>query len=498
MTFTYAFPFKGVSIMFAAVDLGSNSFRLHIGHEAGGKMRVVKTARDPVRMAAGLDKDKFLSADAIADAVRALRGFKDILDEFDLTDVRVVATNTFRVARNVAEFMPLCEDAIGYPIDVISGEEEGRLIYMGVAHEVAQPDQARLVIDIGGGSTELIFGRGSEIFEVESFGIGTQQQSMTFFAGGNIDARSFDAAITSARARFDDATTMFHPGSWSAVYGSSGTIRAIAEVIAVNQIGDGAMSFASLKALEAVLVRCGHVDRFLLPGIKRERVFVMLGGLSILLGAMEELQVTRMEAINAGLRLGALCDLQLRSNRHDRRDQAIAGFLQRFRADASRAARTAVLARHLHLQLAPDAPAFARYLDWAARLHEVGQAISHSGAHKHGAYLVANADLPGFTNGDQAIMSKLVLGQKGNLRKVKEQLDDLDFARAQLALRLAAMMMHARLDEHIDGIRLRMKSRIEIGIGADLAKRHPTVMFWLEKEKECWDEVNVALSVAVG
>jgi len=461
-------------------------------------MRVVKTARDPVRMAAGLDRDKVLSAEAIADAVRALRGFKDILDEYSLTDVRVVATNTFRVARNVATFKPLCEQAIGYPIEVISGEEEGRLIYMGVAHEVDRPQEARLVIDIGGGSTELILGRGGEIAEVESFGIGTQQQSMAFFAGGHIDARAFEAAITSARARFDDAAAMFRPGQWDAVYGSSGTIRAISEVIAVNGIGDGTMSFASLKALEAVLVACGHVDRFLLPGIKRERVFVMLGGLSVLLGVMEELKVERMAAINAGLRLGALCDLELRSTRHDRRDQAIGALLRRFHVDAQRADRTAALARQLHGQMSPDAGAFRRYLDWASRLHEVGQSISHSGAHKHGAYMVENADMPGFTTGDQALMAKLVLGQKGNLRKVKEQLGDLEFARALLALRMAAMLMHARLDEHIAGIRVRMKSRIDVSVGADWAKRHPTVLFWLDKEKESWDEVNVALTVTVG
>jgi exopolyphosphatase/guanosine-5'-triphosphate,3'-diphosphate pyrophosphatase len=484
--------------MFAAVDLGSNSFRLHIGHQVGNKMKVIKTARDQVRMAAGLDKDKILSDESIADAVRALRGFKEILDAHHLTDVRVVATNTFRVARNVATFMPLCEQAIGHPIEVISGEEEGRLIYMGVAHEVAHPHEAHLVIDIGGGSTELIFGRGNEIIEVESFGIGTQQQSMNFFPGGQIDARAFEAAITAARARFDDAAAQFRPGQWQAVYGSSGTIRAIAEVIAVNNIGDGTMSFSSLKALEKVLVACGHVDKFLLPGIKRDRVFVMLGGLSVLLAVMEELKVARVEAINAGLRLGALCDLELRANRHDRRDDAIDNVLLRFRVDIARGMRTAALARQLHAQLQADASPYQSYLGWAARLHEVGLAISHSGAHKHGAYLVEHADMAGFTTGDQAVMGKLVLGQKGNLRKVKEQLADADFARALLALRLGAMMMHARLDAHIDGIRLRMKSRIEIAVSAELAKRHPTVLFWLEKEKDSWGEVNVGLTVAVG
>lgn len=481
--------------MFAAVDLGSNSFRLHIGQQIDGRMKVVRTARDPLRLAAGLDAQRMLRPDAIDGALRSLRAFRAILAEYRLSGVRVVATNTFRIARNAADFLPLAEAAIGYPIEIISGEEEGRLIYMGVAHEVARPLERRLVIDIGGGSTELILGRGNAVEQVESFGIGTQQQSMTFFSGGHIDAASFDAATLAARARFDDAAAMFQPGQWDAAYGSSGTIRAIAEVIAVNRIGDGTMHVDSLIALRALLIACGHVDRFDLPGIKKERVFVMLGGLSVLLGVLEELQVERLQAINAGLRLGALCDLELRANRSDRRDDAIATCQRRFGADPQRAARTAALAREFHLQLSPNAQRMRQLLDWASRLHEVGQAVSHSGAHKHGAYIVENADLPGFTTGEQARMSKLVLGQKGNLRKLREQLDDPEFARAQLALRVAAMIMHQCLDSEAGAVRLQMGTRIDVTLAPGWAARHPTALVWLERERAAWDEIGVPLSL---
>jgi exopolyphosphatase/guanosine-5'-triphosphate,3'-diphosphate pyrophosphatase len=482
--------------MFAAVDLGSNSFRLHIGHQVDNRMRIVKSAREQVRLAAGLDSHNVLSGDAIDDAVRALRGFRDILAQYRLLAVRVVATNTYRIAKNADELLRRTQEAIGYPIDIISGEEEGRLIYMGVAHEVGRPQEPRLVIDIGGGSTELIVGRGSEIGAVESFSIGTHLHSTAFFKDGQIDARSFANAILAARARFDGASELFAPARWQAVYGSSGTMRAINEVIAVNGLGDGGMSLAGLKTLEQVLVRCGHVDRFVLPGVKKERVPAMLGGLAILLGAMQELRVGRVTAIDAGLRLGALCDMELRANRHDRRDESIAAFLRRLGVDEQRAGRTAALALYVHAQLGAD-PQYQRYLDWASRLHDVGHVISHSGAHKHGAYIVEHADLPGFSTTEQAVMAQLVLGQKGNLKKVKEALDNAEYARAQLALRLAVLMVHARIDDPAPKLTVRMKTRIEITVSAQLNERYPMFAQALVKEKDSWDDVNVPVVIAV-
>ena len=483
--------------MFAAVDLGSNSFRLHVGHPAGNQMRIVRTARDPLRLAAGLDQDGNLTPEAMDNALRCLRNFADILGQYQLDGVRVVATNTLRVAKNAADFLPRAEAAIGYPIEIISGEEEGRLIYMGVSHVLADPNERRLVIDIGGGSTEVILGHGPEIGAVESFGIGTQPQAAAFFGDGALPPEAFEAAIMSARARFADAPALFPPGSWSAVYGSSGTIRAMAEVVSSNGIGDGSLSLANLEALQQRLVDAGRVERFGLAGIKPERVIVMVGGLTILIGVLRELGVERIAAVDAGLRLGALCDLDMRAHRHDRRDEAIVACMARFGVDSARAHRTAAIAARLYGRMKPESDRHTRHLAWSCLLHEAGQVVSHTGAHKHAAYIVENADLPGFTTGEQRIMATLVLGQKGNLRKVRASLDDPDFAKAQLALRLAAMLMHARLDDDVDGLRVRMKTRIEVEVGREWKKRHPTAMYWLEKEQGNWEEVAIPLSISI-
>jgi exopolyphosphatase/guanosine-5'-triphosphate,3'-diphosphate pyrophosphatase len=485
--------------MYAAVDLGSNSFRLHIGEPIAGQIHIVRTARDPIRLAAGLGPDNVLSEEAAETALRCLRDFAAILRQQRLDAVRVVATNTMRVARNAEQLLPRFEAAIGYPIEVISGEEEGRLIYMGVARALGRTQGRRLVIDIGGGSTELIIGDASRDGEairlVESFSIGTHPQSAAYFQGGHISADAFETAVNAARARFEDMADQYRALGWDAAFGSSGTIRAISEVIARNGIGDGTMSFASLLALRDRLVQLGHVDAFDLPGVKRERVIVMTGGLSILIGVMQELGVQSMTAINAGLRLGVLSDLELRANRHDRRDVAIQDCLRRFGVDAQRAARTASIARKLIDKLAPQDEAVKHQLLRACMLHEVGLAVSPTGAHKHAAYIVEHADLPGFTAREQRLMSTIVLGQKGNLRKVREALGAADLAKAVLAMRLAAVFMHARVDGDVDALRLRMKGRIEIETPRAWLAQHPTVAAWFEKEAAAWSDVGVAFQV---
>jgi len=484
--------------MYAAVDLGSNSFRLHIGEAIAGQIHIVRTARDPIRLAAGLGPDGRLSPEAMDTAVRCLRDFSAILRQHRLDAVRVVATNTLRVARNADALVPRLEEAIGYPVEIISGEEEGRLIYMGVARAVGRPDERRLVIDIGGGSTEVIAGSGDAIQLVESFSIGTHPQSAAWFPGGHVSADGFETAVNAARALFEDAAGQYRAVGWDGVYGSSGTIRAISEVISRNGIGDGTMSLPSLLALRDRLIALRHVDAFDLPGVKRERVIVMVAGLSILIGVMQELGVASMNAINAGVRLGVLSDLELRANRLDRRDQAIQDCMRRFGVDEGRATRTAALAAKLWDKLAPQGDSHTQlrpHLLRASMLHEVGLAVSHTGAHKHAAYIVEHADLPGFTAREQRLMSTIVLGQKGNLRKVREALGVADLARAVLALRLAAVFMHARVDAGADALRLRMKGRIEIETPRGWLRQHPTVAAWFEKEAAAWGEVGVAFQV---
>ncbi|MET0961361.1 MAG: Ppx/GppA phosphatase family protein [Noviherbaspirillum sp.] len=481
--------------MFAAVDLGSNSFRLHIGHYDGSTIRIIKSARDPIRLGAGLDAEGMLTPQAIRTGAESLARFATVLGAYELDAVRVVATNTLRIARNPDAFLLEAERAIGYPIEIISGEEEGRLIYLGVACSLANPGERRLVLDIGGGSTELIIGKGLDILTVESFSTGTVRQSDGFFIDGRIDAASFEAAIISARGYFEDAAPLYKAQVWDTAYGSSGTLRAISEAIAKNGLGDGSLTLASLALLKQRLIDFGNVAAIQLAGMRPDRAPVLVGGLAILIAVMQELDIAVMQPIEAGLRMGVLWDLQLRATRRDRREQSVRGFLQRFQVDEARAGRAADIAATLYARLKPGSDATTRPLYWSGLLHEIGMAVSHSGYHKHGAYMIENADLSGFTNRDQRLMSRLILGQKGNLHKLDAMLGDADFVRAVLALRLAVIFMHARIEGSLQQVGLRIRNRIELEFPRAWLAAHPTLTFWLDKERDYWKDVGTDFQV---
>jgi exopolyphosphatase/guanosine-5'-triphosphate,3'-diphosphate pyrophosphatase len=481
--------------MFAAVDLGSNSFRLHIGQHEGGEIRVLKSMREPIRLAAGLDAKGNLTPAAMQSALDCLTNFRTALAAYELDAVRVVATSTMRVAKNGPAFLPQAEQALGYPIEIISGEEEGRLIYMGVANAVALPLERRLVLDIGGGSTELILGRGLDIERVESFSVGTVKQSLSFFVGGRVDAVSFEAAILSARSHFEDAAPPYQPENWKQAYGSSGTIRALGEIIAKNGLGDGRITPASLDALKKRFIDIGQVARIDMPGLRPDRASTIIGGLAILIALMAELRIAELRPIEAGLRMGVMWDLYMRSMKRDRREESVRALLRKFHVDEERANRASAEAARLYIQLKPAADSYTKLLAWSALLHEVGMVVSQTGYHKHAAYMIENADMPGFTTREQKAMARLIVAQKGNLRKVSDGLPDPDFAKAVLALRVGILLMHARIVPEPGELKLRMKSRIELEIRRDWVSRHPTVSYWLEKEQEWWDEVGVDFSV---
>lgn len=481
--------------MFAAVDLGSNSFRLHIGKYNGDAIRVIKSARDPIRLAGGLDSKGNLTEVAMQTALDSLGRFRTILEDYQLEAVRVVATNTLRIAKNAAAFLPALEATIGYPIEIISGEEEGRLIYMGVASMLRLPNEKRLVLDIGGGSTELILGRGQQIERVESFGIGTVNQSLAFFPNGNITSAAYAAAILSARSHFEDAAPPYRPQNWTNAYGSSGTIRAIAETIEKNNLGDRRLSYKSLEALKERFIEMGHVSRIDMVGMKPDRATVIVGGVAVLSGLMQELGIEVLTPIEAGLRMGVMWDLQLRGTRLDRREQSVRDFAQRFHVDQLRANRVAETASALFGLLKPNNDALEKYLHWSGLLHEVGLVVSQSGYHKHASYLIANADLSGFTTREQKTMSQLILGQKGNLRKISESLLDADFSKAVLALRLAVMFLHSRIEVNLEELRVKMKSKIELDIKREWVDDHPTASYWMEKEREWWREIGVEFAI---
>ncbi|MBR7781449.1 Ppx/GppA phosphatase family protein [Undibacterium luofuense] len=481
--------------MFAAVDLGSNSFRMHIARHEGSAIRILKTAREPIRLAAGLDKDGNLTEEAMQRATACLARFAEVLAAYPVESVRVVATNTVRIAKNVADWLPGAEAAIGHPIEVISGEEEGRLIYLGVCNTVPVPGERRLVMDIGGGSTEVILGRGHEILNVESFSIGTVPHAINFFPEGRITAEAFDAAILTARSVFEDMSSVYAPQHWRKAYGSSGTMRAIAEAIEKNGIGDGRVTLPNLYALIERCVAAGSMDQLALNGVKPERVPMVVGGLAILIGLMTEFKIEVLNPIEAGLRIGVIWDLYLRATKRDRREVSVQKFAQLFHSDMARANRVADLVKLLYQQLRPASEQYNRLLYWSALLHESGMVVSHTGYHKHGAYMVENADLAGFTSREQRIMSKLILSQKGNLRKIAEGLNDPDFAKAVLALRLSVMLMHSRADIEYEDLRVRMKKNIELELQRKWMTEHPTMSYWLQKETEFWREVGTEVLV---
>ena len=482
-------------LMYAAVDLGSNSFRLHIGKHDGDAIRVLKSLREPIRLAAGLDAKGELTDAAMASALACLRNFQAVLAGYRLDAVRVVATSTLRVAKNAVVFLPAAEKAIGYPIEIISGEEEGRLIYMGVANSLPAPGERRLVIDIGGGSTELILGAGADIERVESFSLGTVKQSLSFFPGGRVDAAGYDAAILSARSHIEDAAPPYQRPNWSVAYGSSGTVRAIADIIERNALVDGRLTPAGLEAQRQRFIAFEDVGRIDMPGLRPDRASTIIGGLAILIALVHELGIEVIVPVEAGLRMGVMWDLYLRSIARDRREQSVLAMASNFHVDQARAARVAQQAGALYAQLKPAGDSCVRPLQWSAMLHEVGLVVSQTGYHKHAAYIVENADLPGFTTREQKLMGRLVLAQKGNLRKVAEALSDPDLAKAVLALRIAILLMHARMEAGAGELKLRMKHKIELEIVKTWLDTHPTLAVWLEKEQEWWDEVGVDFSV---
>ncbi|RJX31611.1 MAG: Ppx/GppA family phosphatase [Oxalobacter sp.] len=477
--------------MLAAVDLGSNSFRLHVGYHDGKSIQVLRTARVPNRLAFGMEQSGNLSSASMQYGLNALTHLRDVLSEHLPDEVRIVGTNTLRVANNSAEFISSAEKTIGLPIEVISGEEEARLIYVGIANQLSIPGENRLIVDIGGGSTELIIGKGQDIARAESIGIGTVDLRKTFFPVGELDKKSFDAAILYARSRFENFLSSSTQTAWTNVYGSSGTMRAIGDIVSKNNIGSETLTVKTLRKLMAILIEYGNVDSIKLNKLQPGRTDSIVGGLAIMIGLMEELGIDAIVPVEGGLRLGVMWDLHLRANERDRREQSVKKILARFSCDETRANRVAEYTSALYAQLKPATDAHVKLLRWSALLHEVGLAISPTNYHKHGAYMIENGDLPGFTSREQRLMAKLIVGQKGNLRKVAGVVDNFDFMKAILAIRLAVMFTQARVDADFNLLRVRLKSRIELELLPSMIAAHPTLPYWIEREQLFWREIGI-------
>lgn len=490
--------------MLASVDLGSNSFRLQICQNNNGQPQLVENIKQMVRFAAGLNEQKILDADSQQRALDCLAQFGERLRGFDAACVRAVATNTFRVAKNIAEFLPKAEAALGFPIEVIAGREEARLIYTGVVHTFPSEGRKMLVVDIGGGSTEFIVGRDVHPILTESLPLGCVSYSVRFFNHGKISTKAFQEAVWAARIEIQRISKMYKRESWDITLGTSGTVKSIAAVMAAEYPNEqNGITLMAMRHLAERIADVGSVKKAKLHGLKSERTEVFAGGLSVLMAVFEELGIKRMTFTDAALRDGLFYDLIGRNPDTDMREQTVTQFQERYHVSINQAARVAKLADVFLAGLAQKETVqtyhyWSDYVRWAAQLHEIGVDIAHTAYHKHTSYILAQADMPGFSRQEQQILSYITLGQRGDFKKMGEFLgNQIMLWHAVSALRLAVLFCRARLpfDLPANTVLTHTENGYELRIARSWLDSNPLTSAGLQIESEQWRKAGRELVV---
>ena len=484
----------------AGIDIGSNSFRLEIAQVIDGKYRRVEYLKETVRLGAGLDEQGLLSEEAVLRGLTCLARFADRLKGYESWQIRAVATQTLREARNRDAFLARAQAVLGFPIEVISGREEARLIYAGVAR--LQPsNQTRLVIDIGGRSTEMILGKARKPLRAESFQVGSVSLSMKYFGDGRFTEAAFRAAQVAAGAELEEALEPFASKHWKEALGSSGSVGAVSQVLVANHITDGRVTPDGLRWLMDQCLRAGRVDKLALAGIKEDRRAVIAGGLSILYTVATHFGIESLMPARGALRQGVVFDLDERLNTaaemgtsdhrggQDIRDASVLELQHRFLVDMPQAKRVMEVARTLHQQVQPSAARETqRELQWACAVHEIGMMVSHHDHHRHSAYMLANVDAAGFSQSQQRHLGELVLAQRGGLRKVESALTNENFAWQVLCLRLATIKCHARGEVSHKVLKLKRDwAQASLSFSAEWAEAHPRTMYLLQEEVAAWE-----------
>jgi exopolyphosphatase/guanosine-5'-triphosphate,3'-diphosphate pyrophosphatase len=485
----------------AAIDLGSNSFRLQVGRVVNDQIYALDGIKESVRLAAGLSADKYLDEAAFARGIAALRRFHERLAGFPPDAVRVVATNTLRVAKNAASFLVQGEEALGFPIEVIAGREEARLIYVGVAHTLPDPHRQQLIVDIGGGSTEFIIGKSFEPLLLDSLYMGCVGFSLKYFPNGKIDKRGMKEAELAARRELQSIAHDYREVGWEVAVGSSGTAKALVEILEQNGLSAGGITRNGLEKLRTMFLRAGRIDALVdLVGLKGEREPVILGGLAIMYAVFLEFGLERMEFSEGALRLGVLYDLHGRYHHQDLRDATVQAFMNRYRVNAHQAGQVADTACHLLAQLNPATADPAnpehRFLRWAALLHEIGISVAHASYHKHSAYILANADMPGFSKMDQGRLARIVLAHRGKL----ERLVGIDPSSPDwlliACLRLAVVIHRARDSRGVPDILLtQARHGFVVEPPQGWLQKLPLTAAAFEEERQQWQSVGRLLNV---
>ena len=484
----------------AAVDLGSNSFRLQVGRVVEDQIYPLDSLREAVRLGAGLDSDKRLDEAAQQRALAALERFGERLRGFPPGSVRAVGTNTLRVAKNAPEFLRRAERALGFPIEVVAGKEEARLIYLGVSHSLPPTSERRLVVDIGGGSTEFIIGSGHRPQKLESLYMGCVSFTLRYFGDGRITRAALRQAETAARVEVQTIEKEFSAGHWQQAVGSSGTARALADVMALNGWTDGSITAEGMDRLRTHLLRVADVDRIGTLGLKADRAQVLPGGFAIMAGIFAELGVASMQLAAGAMRQGILYDMLGRFHHRDMRDTTVRQFVRRHHVDARQARQVDALAQQimdaLEGDLAPDEAARQR-LSWAAHLHEIGLTVAHAGYHRHSAYILANADMPGFSRMEQAELALLVHAHRGSLEKIAPLVTRADQWPLILALRLSCLFHRSRFPLEVPPLEASQtrERRFEIRLPTAWLRRYPLTAAALDGEVRDWKAAGFELRI---
>ncbi len=488
--------------IYAALDLGSNSFHVLLARFDGRRLMVVDRYKDTVRLAAGLQNDGNLSEEVMARALQALGKIAERIRPLPKNYVRVVGTNTLRAAKNRDAFLAKAEKILGVPISIISGLEEARLIYLGVAKDFTPEDKTRLVVDIGGGSTELVLGRNKPL-KLESLYMGCVSFSRQFFPDGRITRRAYEKALLAARSEVQGLASEFDTSNWDQAVGSSGTIRSIERVLdGMGLNRNHVITTESLEALAQEVIAAKYAELLELPGLDADRSPVFAGGLAILQGIFAELRIAEMHVSVYAIREGIIYDLAGRLHQRDRRVETIERMMEQYRVDRAQARRVVKLAMMLleqvEQQIATEPEQAKRLLQWAVELHEVGLSIAHSGYHKHGAYILANSDMPGFSRQEQQVLSFLVLNHRRKLKPEPEAYGFLPDWCLVCVLRLACLFLRRRDAALVPatGIRIGFYGvRCRLQLPAGWLDQHPLTREDLLQEKQLLAVVGLELSV---
>ena len=485
----------------AAVDLGSNSFHLQIGRVVGRQIYPLDAVREVVRLGAGLTSEKRIDRATQAKALEALAKFAERLRGFPRQAVRVVGTNALRVAKNSPQFLREARQVLGFPIEVISGREEARLIYLGVAHALPVSSQKRLVVDIGGGSTEFIIGTGVEPQLTESLYMGCVSYSLKYFPEGRIDKARMKAAEVAARQELAGIAGGYRAAGWDEAVASSGTARSIENILRENGFAVEGITREGIERLRNLLVKSEEADPDKIAGLRPNRAPVLPGGLAILSAAFDELGLESMKVSDGALRHGVLYDLLGRVEHRDMREVTVAQFMRRYHVDAAQAERVRGLSLKIYDALAPGADreedSDRVLLDWAARLAEVGLSIAHAQYHKHSSYVLSNADMPGFSRMEQARLARIVLAHRGKLGKIQDfGLEGADW-KLVFALRTASLILRSRADLRLPFLRVAADAG---GFAIDLPQswldENPLSAAALDSEADHWKAVGMKLAVS--